>query len=53
LVKSITQNGLEAIVIGREPWTSPLAYRNRVIEIDDPHREMTHLNLISNEHIFK
>ncbi|WP_125588904.1 ATP-binding protein [Companilactobacillus jidongensis] len=53
LVQSITQNGLEAIVIGREPWTAPLSLREKVIEIDDPYMEMKSLDLIPQETVFK
>lgn len=53
LVKSIAQNGLEPVVIGREPWTAPLSVRFSVLEIDDPHREMRDLNLIPDNKIFK
>jgi carbamoyl-phosphate synthase large subunit len=53
LVKSITQNGLEAIIIGREPWSAPLEIRNVAYEIADPHMELQHLNLIHEKQIFK
>ncbi|WP_125763908.1 ATP-binding protein [Companilactobacillus hulinensis] len=53
LIKSIDQNGLEAVVIGREPWTAPLGMREKVIEIDDPYMEMQSLNLIPKDSIFK
>lgn len=53
LIQSIDQNGLEAVVIGREPWTAPLSMRERVIEIDDPYMEMKKLDLIPEESIFK
>lgn len=53
LVKSINQNGLEAIIIGREPWSSPLDVRNIAYEIADPHMELPHLNLIDDKAIFK
>ncbi len=53
LVKSITQNGLEAVIIGREPWNSPLEIRNVSFEIADPHMELQHLNLIQEDSIFK
>lgn len=53
LIKSIAQNGLEAIVIGREPWTPPLSSREKVIEIDDPYMEMKSLNLIPEDSVFK
>lgn len=53
LVKSISQNGLEAVIIGREPWSTPLDIRNTAYEIADPHMELAHLNLISKDNIFK
>lgn len=53
LVKSINQNGLEAVILGREPWSSPLDIRNVAFEIADPHMEMQHLNLIDTNAIFK
>ncbi|TGD24644.1 ATP-grasp domain-containing protein [Companilactobacillus suantsaicola] len=51
LTKSIDQNGLEPIIIGREPWNAPLAMRRKLIEIDDPHMEMKSLNLIPSDSI--
>jgi len=51
LVKSIDQNGLEPIIVGREPWNAPLAMRQKVIEIDDPHMEMKALKLIPDDSI--
>ncbi|MCV3763537.1 ATP-grasp domain-containing protein [Companilactobacillus farciminis] len=51
LAKSIDQNGLEPIIIGREPWNAPLSMRRKVVEIDDPHMEMKSLGLISNESV--
>ncbi|AKP66573.1 ATP-grasp domain-containing protein [Companilactobacillus ginsenosidimutans] len=53
LVKSINQNGLEAVILGREPWNSPLEIRNVAVEIADPHMELQHLNLIQEKTIFK
>ncbi|WP_195702062.1 ATP-grasp domain-containing protein [Companilactobacillus futsaii] len=49
LAKSIDQNGLEPIIIGREPWNAPLSMRRKVVEIDDPHMEMKNLGLIKND----
>ncbi|KRO00563.1 ATP-grasp domain-containing protein [Companilactobacillus kimchiensis] len=51
LAKSIDQNGLEPIIIGREPWNAPLSMRRKVVEIDDPHMEIKSLGLIKNESI--
>ncbi|HCD07976.1 MAG TPA: carbamoyl phosphate synthase large subunit [Lactobacillus sp.] len=51
LSKSIDQNGLEPIIIGREPWNAPLVMRRKVIEIDDPHMEIKGLGLIDNDSI--
>ncbi|WP_238704028.1 ATP-grasp domain-containing protein [Companilactobacillus mishanensis] len=53
LVKSINQNGLEAVIVGREPWSTPLEVRDIAYEIADPHMELRHLNLIPNESVFK
>lgn len=53
LVKSIHQNGLEAVILGREPWSSPLEIRNIAYEIADPHMELQHLNLVDTKSIFK
>ncbi|CAJ2233736.1 carbamoyl phosphate synthase large subunit [Companilactobacillus paralimentarius] len=51
LAKSIDQNGLEPIIIGREPWNAPLAMRRKIVEVDDPHMEMKALNLIPSDSI--
>jgi len=51
LAKSIDQNGLEPIIIGREPWNAPLSLRRKVVEIDDPHMEFKNLKLISDDNI--
>lgn len=51
LTKSIDQNGLEPIIVGREPWNAPLSMRKKIIEIDDPHMEMKSLKLIPNDNI--
>lgn len=51
LAKSIDQNGLEPIIIGREPWNSPLRTRRKVVEIDDPHMEIKSLDLIDSDSI--
>ncbi|WP_201307640.1 ATP-binding protein [Companilactobacillus farciminis] len=51
LAKSIDQNGLEPIIIGREPWNAPLSMRRKVVEIDDPHMEMKNLGLIANDSV--
>ena len=51
LAKSIDQNGLEPIIIGREPWNAPLSMRRKVVEIDDPHMEMKSLDLIKRENV--
>ncbi|KRK99710.1 ATP-grasp domain-containing protein [Companilactobacillus futsaii] len=51
LAKSIDQNGLEPIIIGREPWNAPLSMRRKVVEIDDPHMEMKNLGLIKNDSV--
>lgn len=53
LAKSIDQNGLEPIIIGREPWNAPLEIRRKVVEIDDPHMEMRNLGLIDDDSILK
>ena len=53
LTKSIDQNGLEPIVIGREPWHAPLVMRRKMIEIDDPHMEMKSLKLIPKDSVLK
>ncbi|WP_338214357.1 ATP-grasp domain-containing protein [Companilactobacillus muriivasis] len=51
LAKSIDQNGLEPIIIGREPWNAPLSMRRKVVEIDDPHMEMKSLGLIEHDSV--
>ncbi|WP_119326295.1 ATP-grasp domain-containing protein [Companilactobacillus musae] len=51
LAKSIDQNGLEPIIIGREPWNAPLEMRRKVVEIDDPHMEVKSLGLIDNDSV--
>lgn len=51
LAKSIDQNGLEPIIVGREPWNAPLSMRRKVVEIDDPHMEMKSLGLIDSESV--
>ncbi|WP_099974776.1 ATP-grasp domain-containing protein [Lactobacillus terrae] len=53
LSQSIQQNGLEMVVVGREPWNSPLSVREKVFQIDDPHYELNSLNIIPEEKVFK
>ena len=53
LAKSIDQNGLEPIIIGREPWNAPLSIRRKMVEIDDPHMEMKSLKLIEPDSVLQ
>ncbi|GEO77713.1 carbamoyl phosphate synthase large subunit [Companilactobacillus mindensis DSM 14500] len=53
LAKSIDQNGLEPIIIGREPWNAPLVMRRKVVEIDDPHMEIKSLGLIDKDSVLR
>lgn len=53
LAKSIDQNGLEPIIIGREPWNAPLRMRRKVVEIDDPHMEIKNLGLIDKDSVLQ